>query len=255
MKKRIALSLILIIPFQYLFSQNRNTFLDFNVFYKYDKYPTFSNNINVISNYQLSIIGVSWGINGNIKKEILKNIIFESGIGYYKYSFNKIKSQHPTFGIGKQRSINYPTTLGISLYTDKYWYNTANFNIGIGRKIKLSKKYHIETGFNVSNFFTYSQHYKIPVDNSFIPPALRIENDYKLKNKSYFGSSIFYTISVFKSINKISIGPNLILPIYEKWKLDNIFPTENISSSRNKWLKGISGGVKISYSLNKKSKL
>jgi hypothetical protein len=235
-----------------LYAQRNTNCLEIEPFIRWDKYPTFTNDINVIARYQLAIRGRSWGINTNYKIVDHKKRYFKFGLGYYRYSFNQIISTHRTFGEGDRRVIDYPTTLGLVLVTDRYSYNTINMNLGIGNHIKLNKEMNLLFGANFKNHFTFSQYYHLPYDNSFIPQReLQIKNNYKTFKKRYFGLGADLNIGILKSIGDLNIGPNLIIPVYDNWRQDDIFPTENNSASRNKWFSGIGVGIICNYPIGK----
>jgi hypothetical protein len=109
----------------------------------------------------------------------------------------------------------------------------------------------ITTGIIVKNYFTFLQEYHMPYDNSFVQPALKIENDYRTNVKRYFGLGTEFKIGLLKRMNKLSIGPSLIVPIYDNWRQDKIFPTETNSDNRSKWFKCIGIGIICNYSLKK----
>jgi hypothetical protein len=52
-------------------------------------------------------------------------------------------------------------------------------------------------------------------------------------------------------MEKMKIGPVLILPVFDAWKKDDVFREES-SAYRNKWFKGIGLGVSCNFLLNKK---
>ncbi len=248
MKKKVLIVIIFFVANNTL-AQNLNRQIEIEPYLRWDTYPQFSNAINVISNYKLDIKGNSWGINAAYKIHVKNNFSIKVGVGYFKYAFNKIESTNPSFGKGDRRVINYPTTLSLVLATDKYWYNTVCLNIGIEKYFTVKHHLLITTGITVKNYFTLSQEYHVPADNSFIPPALKIENDYKTSTKRYFGLGTEFNIGLLKRIGKVSIGPSLIIPIYDNWKQDQIFPTENNSGNRSKWFNGMGIGIICNYSL------
>jgi hypothetical protein len=234
------------------YSQVLSREIEINTYIRYDKYPQFTNRVNSIANFDLQIDGNSWGLNAAYKFPLPKNLVVKIGTGYYKYSFSKITSQHRTLGEGNQRIIDYPTTLGIILGTNKYWYNTINIMLGLEKRFTVAKNVQILGGINLNNYFTLSQHYHLPFDNSFIPqPELQIQNNYKTNDKRYFGFSSEFHLGIVKRINKVAIGPNLIIPVFDLWKQDNIFPTETNANNRQKWLGGIGMGFIINYKLEK----
>ena len=233
-------------------AQNINSQIEIQPFFRFDIYPQFTNAVNSIARYKLNITGKNWGINTTYKTYMRSNFLAKVGFGFFKYSFNQIESTN-RFGIGYRRIIDYPTSLGINLGTDKYWYNTFSLNLGLEKLFELKKDLHLATSINVKNHFTFSQQYHIPYDNSFIEePELKIKNNYKTKNNRYFGVGGELQINLLKKIDKISIGPSLIIPIFDIWRQDKIFPTEINSNNRSKWFRGIGAGISCNYSLKKR---
>jgi hypothetical protein len=248
--------LIVFVFFSFTFSagyaQSMDREIEMNSYVRFDKFPKFMNRINSVAQYDLQIAGTSRGLNAVYKVPLVKDFLIKLGAGYYKYSFRKITSNHKTFGKGDRRIIDYPTALGITLGTDKYWYNTINLLLGLEKQFVMTKNVKILTGMNLNNYFTFSQQYHLPYDNSFIPqPELKIKNDYKTNGKRYFGLSSEAYLSIFTKINKVAIGPSLIIPVFDTWKQDNIFPTENNSNNRHKWFNGIGVGFTINYTIKK----
>jgi hypothetical protein len=57
---------------------------------------------------------------------------------------------------------------------------------------------------------------------------------------------------LFKKTDKIEIGPSLIVPVFDIWKQDVVFPEENSADSRTKWFSGIGLGISINFLISKK---
>lgn len=250
--KKLTVCALFCFIFSEGYSQSMYREVEVNPYIRYDKYTQFTNRVNSIAEYDLQINGNSWGLNAAYKIPLAKDLLIKIGTGYYRYSFCKITSNHRTFGEGNQRIIDYPTTLGITLGTDKYWYNTINILLGLEKQFTVAKNIQILAGINLNNYFTFSQHYHLPYDNSFIPqPEFRINNNYKTNDKRYFGLSSELHLGILKRINNVAIGPSLIIPVFDLWKQDNIFPTETSTNNRQKWFGGIGVGFTIIYILKK----
>ncbi len=210
-----------------------------------DWYPEFSFVFNNrASTDYVKMHGNSVGLNVSYEGYLRKSFFIKSGVGYYKYSFNKIRNENTTFGVSDGRLIKYPSPLFLLFYTDKYWYNTLSLNIGIEKFFKYQNDLEIYAGVNLANYFTFSQSYHV-VDN----PG---NKNYKKSDKRYYGLSVFLCLRLLKNFGDISIGPSLILPVYDIWKKDLVFPEENNSDFREKWINGIGLGVTCYLLLSKK---
>ena len=227
-------------------AQKKTTQIEIEPFIRIDKYPQFSYVIDGRpSTDYVNIRGTSFGLNFAYKIPITKSILLKPGIGYYQYSFNNIKKENTFFGKSTARNINFVSPFYIPFFTDKYRYNTITANIGIEKIFNCKKNIQIVTGVNWNNYYVVSEYYHL-VNN---PEG---SQDYRKNNKRYFGSSVYINISLLKKFQKISIGPSLILPVFDNWKMDETFPEETNSGSRSKWLNGIGLGISFNYSLNKK---
>lgn len=224
-------------------AQRQNRQLEIYPYLKLDKYPQFSYILNGRPNVDyVNIKGTSFGINFAYKIPISKQLFIKPGIGYYKYSFSKITRNNTSFGTTNSRNIIFPSPLLIPFFTDKYHYNTINANISLEKEILLKKNYQLALGVGLNNYITISQNYHL----TFNPNE---SQNFKKSNKKYFGSMGMLYFNVLKKINKIKIGPSLIIPVLDVWKTDETFQEETSSNSRNKWFKGIGFGISINYSL------
>lgn len=248
--KKVLFSISLIICSFSILGQKQSRQLEIEPFMRWDNYPSFTNAINSIATYNLAIKGTSWGINTAYKIPIKNSLYFKAGLGYYRYSFTNIASTHQSFGMGNRRIIDYPTQLGITLGTDRYWYNTLSLGLGIEKLYSIKKGFTIIGGVALRNYVTFSQRYHIPYDNSFIPqPDLQIKNNYKTFGKRNFGFGTELNLGVLKEMGKTQIGPSIIIPVYNSWNQDSIFPTESNSQIRSKWFRGFGLSFKITYTI------
>jgi hypothetical protein len=123
-------------------------------------------------------------------------------------------------------------------------------SLGVEKLFEVNKDFIIIGGLAARNYFTISQRYHLPFDNSFIPqPELQIQNNYQTSKKENFGFGGELNLGILKKIGKLYIGPSLIIPVYDSWKQDSIFPTENSSGSRNKLLRGLGANIKFIYTI------
>lgn len=237
----------------FLFGQENYNQIEIKPYLNMDWYPKFSYSINPTNSYFVKIKGTGWGLNADYKLSVRKNLYLKAGVGYYRYSFNKIESYNIQFGKGSARVIDFPSPLYVIFVTDKYWYNTVSANIGIEKVFDVNKDWQISAGLSLTNYYTFSQTYHMTPDYPVGPP----NHKYKLKNNRYFGLSSAIELGLLKKIKQINIGPVLILPVYDMWKQDNVFPknensAESNSDERHKWFRGIGFGINLNYSLTKK---
>ena len=231
-----------------LVAQKKMAELEVNPFVQMDWYPEFTYRINPVNYNKVRIRGESFGIN-TIYSYPLKDANLNIGMGYYRYSFTKIKQQNTSFGKSNNRIIDYvppgPFIPSILYATDKYWYHTISLNIGVQKYFDLKNDWQLSTGINLANYFTIAQTYHI--------------RDFKYKQSDfrYFGFSASLELGLIKRVNNIHIGPILILPVYDLWKQDRMFPKnanslESNSATRHKWLRGVGMGISIKFPIGKK---
>ncbi len=250
MMKYLTFIILLSIASTFTMGQKLSSEIEITPYIRMDWRPKFSYAINSASTFFVNIKGTSWGVNANYKLPVRKNLYLKVGVGYYRYSFDKIYSYNAQFGKGNARIINFPSPLYIIFATDKYWYNCFSMNTGIEKLFNIEKKTILVTGINLNNFYTYSQYYHITEDYPTGPPNHR----YTLKHNHYFGFSANLQATLLKKIGKIAIGPSIILPVFDLWKTDEAFPEKTNSGIRSKWLRGIGLGVSCNYSLRKNKK-
>lgn len=226
----------------YSFGQNPLSQIEINPYISWEKYPSFIYPTNSVMNTTVRLKGVNWGLQTAIKFPIKNKFFAKFGLGYHKYSFNYIKAYTRLFGTQNSREIHYPggsSTFGYS--TNKYWYNTLSATIGIEKLFDIKKNWVIISGLNITNYYTFSQRY-----------ILFSNIKYRKSDSHYFGFSTNIYTGVQKKFGKINIGPTILLPIYDTWKKDKVFPEEENSKSRNKWFRGFGVGLSCTYSLTKK---
>lgn len=232
-----------------LVAQKKMAELEVKPFVQMDWYPEFTYSINSVNYNSVKIRGESFGIN-TVYKKPFKSVYILMGFGYYRYSFNKISQKNSMFDIfNNNRTIDYtpsgPAAPAITYATNKYWYHTISLNIGVQKYFDLKNDWQLSTGINLANYFTIAQTYHI--------------RDFKYKRSDfrYFGFSASLELGLIKRVNNIHIGPMLILPVYDLWKQDRMFPKnanslESNSATRHKWLRGVGMGISIKFPIGKK---
>ncbi len=211
---------------------------------RFDRYPSFTYAINSINTNEVKLSGASWGVHAAYKFPVMKNTWLKAGAGYYKYSFNKIKRTN-AYGESNVRTINYPGMSDLIFYTDKYFYNAVLLTVGAEREFPVSGRTQLIAGLTLNNYLTFSQYYHIDYYNAGNP----IENDYKRSGSRWFGFSAALQAGIQQTFGKFSLSPQLIVPIFDNWKQDDMFPGEDNAAGRTKWLGGIGASLAFDYSL------
>lgn len=221
--------------------------IELTPFIRIDKYPQFSYVLGGrASTDYVNIRGTSFGLSLAYKIPITKSVLLKPGIGYYKYSFNNIKKVNTLFGKSNVRNINFVSPLYIPFFTNKYSYNTISANIGVEKIFNYKSSVQIVTGLNLNNYYVVSAYYHLSYNEG--------SQDYRKKIKRYFGSSFSLNAGILKKYKKFSIGPSLMLPVFDTWKKDDTFPEEANSDSRSKWFNGIGLGISCNYYFTKTKK-
>jgi len=246
-KKHKIISIALLFCSISCFCQNHKSAVELTAFHRWDRYPAFKYTTNDINYFTVKIHGTSPGVGAAYKLKYHK-FLLKTGLGYYRYSFDKINETHSVFpGESDNRILNYvppgPVTPSITFTTDKYWYHTIFINTGIEKEFFLNKKAQLITGLSLNNYFVVSSYYHIKYPH---PEG----TDYRTSRFGYFGLSLSGLAGIQFKANKIGIAPFFILPIFDLWKQDYIFPGEQNNYCRSKWLKGSGAGISFFYRLS-----
>ncbi|MCO5247832.1 MAG: hypothetical protein M9887_02625 [Chitinophagales bacterium] len=229
-------------------SKNLKHSIELHTYTRFDWYPEITYNINGRpSTDYLKMKGISWGTTVNYKITLFDKISLITGLGYYRHSFTKLNKLNTQFGEAKAREIDYPSLYKVQFITDKYWYNTLNINIGIGKIFQLKKNFQIETALYANNYFMLSQYYHLTYN-----PEPDKSQKYRTKNKRYFGTSLLMSLEVTKQIKSSQIGLSIQVPAFDVWKTDAVFPSETNDAKRRKCFRGLSIGMVYNYSFTKK---
>ena len=243
--KRILVLLFVIILSNAGISQKQSSKIEIRPYQRIDWYPEFSYNIRGRPSIDyLTIRGSSMGVLTNYKHPISSRLNLVTGIGYYKYSFNKLENINSMFGKGNARVIDYPSPLDPIYTTDKYFYHSIVLNVGAEKNIDLKNNMIFSAGIELYNYYTISQRYHL---------ASRSINFKKGENR-YFGLSFLLTSALLKRFQNFEIGPSILIPVFDTWKKDIVFPGENDSGTRNKWFQGIGWGISSNFLLTTKKK-
>ena len=237
--KTLFISSYLMLYFITAQSQQKLGRIEIKPYVRFDSYPEFSYNIaGRPSTDYLKMEGTSWGLNTYYRFPMYKGFNLKGGLGYYKYSFTTLENHNTQFGSGDSRVIIYPSFFQPVYTTDNYYYNSIAIKLGIEKIIKLKNDFFIVSAVELNNYFTVSQSYHITFQGS---------QPYKNTSTRFFGHSVTLDFSLLKQIKETQIGPILILPVFDNWKKDNVFPGESNSENRNKWFNGIGFGISFNF--------
>lgn len=240
MKTLIPITSFLLLAFC-SYSQKHGNSIEAEFYSRYDTYPTFSYAPNATRMHKVNAAGTSVGGSLAYRLQMQQRFFLKAGIGYYKYSFNKMKVYDPIFGESDGRLTLYePQNTRVYLATPDYWYNCISINIVPEYHFALGKNGLMVTGLGITNYLTFSQVYTFQ----------NIENA-RFERFRYQGTSISGQFSFLRQSGKLMFGPGIIVPFFDSYKQDNFFPGENGSLNRNKWSHGLGLGVSCSYSLTK----
>ncbi len=170
---------------------------------------------------------ISYGLNINYCFPLYKDFYGKLGVGYYKQKF------------GISRPFNYTPPDGTKpvVYTTHYDYDNFQFLIGIGYRKEFVKDWFFNGEILYNIFNSYRQKYF----QNYFP------NNTEINKKSLsIGNAINFEGGIEKNVsNKISLGANLIIPVYTHWNSDKIFTnsyysTDELVIARNKYSIGVS---------------
>ena len=144
----------------------------------------------------------SYGVNTSYSRTILKGLFAKAGLGYFKQNF------------GIKRPFDYSSPTQPLFTTSSYNYQSWYFILGMGYKIELEKKINLKSSITYNIYQSFKQTYKPQTQNQ-----AQVNKDNFL-----FGRSIIISAGLVQKINRrFSLGADLQLPVYTKWRKDEIF--------------------------------
>jgi len=239
MRKQFVISIFLPL---FSLAQQKNKSFEIVPKVRYDNYADFDDQFSDRSyTTRLKLKGVSWGLDVKYSSSLNDKWSTKVGIGYYRYTFNKMSNYNPIFRTtSKSREINLVRPVFIIYGTDKYWYNSINFSVGIDRNIPLQSKYEGVLGLQVNNFMSFTQRYNVPGDNS-------IE---KKSNLHYYAFSGLLNAGINRTFSNFYLGSHLALPVFDMWSDDKTL-SHVPGKSRRKWANGVGVNFVIGFYLKK----
>lgn len=250
MPRTLSMKLLLIAVFFLLFTKTMFAQFRYAVeltpFIRWDNYPTFNYFPNPVNKNAIKIKGESVGVNGAFKFRIQNSLFGKVGLGYYRYDFSQIENTN-NYGTSSVRRIDYPSLFDPLFSTDKYWYDNIALSLGIEKYFFLSHGLQVNVGVSIANYYSYRQYYRVTVG----PPTGPPNNDYTLHDNRYFGFSTLLQGGLTKQIGRVHLGPTVLLPVFDQWRKDQVFPTEENNQQRSKWSRGIGLGISAAYTFGK----
>ncbi len=156
----------------------------------------------------------SSGFNLNYSRTIYKNFFARVGVGLFNQRFEIV------------RPFDFDQTGGALtkiLFSTKYYsYSTLNYSGGIGYNWDL-KKYKLRLIGLYNLFTTYKQEFRSDASDIFTS-TYGHTNPQIRKDKYTFGHSVFMQLAIKRNLGKnFGIELSAVLPLYTKWKKDEIF--------------------------------
>lgn len=208
--------------------------LEATVLTRWDKhadYTTRFGNRTYAEGTQLA--GLSYGIGLAYRFHPIKGLRTKIGLGYYQLRVDKVR-QTTLWGIATARSTTYDDGQTNLLYSaQKYHYNALQFSAGLESAVQLKPSLSIVTGIDINYYYTFTQSYKLNKNTTYRP------------TQSYpLGMGVNAQFGIQKQLGAIYLQPQVVLPIYQRLKGDEVFGEEK-SLRISKWFNGI--GVSFSF--------
>jgi hypothetical protein len=153
-----------------------------------------------------SAIGYGANVNYLFRPGLLlknKNFRITVGAGYFNQKFNII------------RPFNYSSQIYIGFYTEDYSYHCLQGAAGLAYSYPLGKRYFLSSQLTYNWLHSFKQKYS-PTREDF-PTQVN-------KAQISFGNMLLLSVEGQRMIGKnLSMGLNIVAPLYTKWRNDNIF--------------------------------
>lgn len=180
---------------------------------------------------------LSSGININYSRSIFKDFYTKIGIGYFKQKF----------GVQRPFDLKQTVVTASILYSTKYYlYKNLHYFFGLGYEKALRHDYNLHFCLTYNRFDTYNQEYK----HNFSDDYLGNINPQIEKQNYHFGQSLISQFGVSKKMYKnYKIGLDLLVPLKNKWRKDEIFREDSNEFYGSGF--SIGGSINLIYSFNK----
>ena len=166
-----------------------------------------------------------------------KRFLLNVGIGYFQHRFDI------------RRPFDYNTQVQPIYYTDYYVYHCLNLSIGLTYNLSLGKKYFLSGSLSYSQQNSFRQQYTPtygPSTYGFFTQTNHQQID--------FGKILNLSVGINRNLgDRFSIGLNVLIPVYVRWRNDRIFKDDPSIFYSPKFSLGSS--ICLTYNLKRNSNL
>lgn len=160
-------------------------------------------------------------------------LLLNIGVGYFKQRFDL------------QRPFDYVSPLQPIFYTDFYSYHCWQLSAGLTYNHPLSEHYFLSGNLSYNWLNSFRQEYT-PTSNHGYGELTQVNN-----NRIDFGNNLMLTIGLSRRLaNKYSLGLNVLVPLYIRWRNDKIFKDDPTKYFNPKFSLGLS--MSVAYYLDSK---
>ena len=159
-----------------------------------------------------------------------KHILLNIGVGYLNQRFDL------------QRPFDYSSPLQPIFYTDYYSYNCLQLSGGLTYNYPLSKSFFLSGNLLYTWLNSFRQEYT-PTSNYGYGELTQVNH-----NRIDFGNTLMLAIGLNRRLsNKFSLGLNVLVPLYIRWRNDKIFKDDPTEFSHPKFSLGFN--ISVAYYL------
>jgi len=164
-----------------------------------------------------------------------KHISMNVGVGYFKQGFDI------------QRPFDYVSPAKPIFYTDYYSDHCLSWSLGVSYKYSLGANYFLTGNITYGLLSSFRQDYTPTY--SVVGTGYFTQTNY---NRIDFGNMLMLAIGINRNISDcLSLGFNVIAPVYSRWRNDKIFKDDPSTSYGPKFSLGSS--LSIAYLLKQKT--
>ena len=160
-----------------------------------------------------------------------KRFLLNVGVGYFQQRFDI------------NRPFDYNSLVQIIYYTDYYVYHCLNLSAGLTYNLPIGEKY-LLTG---NLFYNQQNSFRQDYTPTYSRPNRGFEGFTQTNtNQIDFGKMLNLSFGINSNIgNKFSVGLNVLIPIYTRWRNDKIFKDDPSTFSSPKF--SIGSSISLTY--------